>query len=99
MDTATIVTIVSVVAAAIGGLVAGKSSHLSSVTSVNQLLTSRIDLLDRQNTEKDAVITRLTSQVDALTNLVTQKAEVAEVKALVETMALRVEAIAGKVGA
>lgn len=99
MDPGTILAISTAFGGLVGGFIVGRQGALSSAASVNQLLQSRIDLLETDKAEKDTRIARLDSKVEALEGLVTQRARVDELHAKVDAVTTRIDAIAVKVGA
>lgn len=86
-----VVTIVGGIAGAIGGYRAGKSSELQGAASVNQLLESRMDLLERDNQILRDKCDRQQSEIDSLRGIVTQRAEVAEVRKIVERIEAKLD--------
>jgi hypothetical protein len=89
MDVTTLTGIAAVLATAVGGWVTGRRG-LSRQTV--DLLQIQVDLLTAQNMEKTNQITLLEGKVTILEQLVTQKADVAEVKEIVERIAVKVGA-------
>jgi len=98
MDNATLFAIVSGVAGALVGAVAGRLNALQGYAAINQILQSRITDLEHQETEKTAVISSLTIRIETLEGLVTQRAEVAALHAKVDALTTRIDAIATHMG-
>jgi hypothetical protein len=88
MDAGTIFAIASGVLGVIAGAFGGRLNALQSYAAINQILQSRIADLESRETEKDAALLRLAMKIESLEGLVTQKAEVAAVKAVVDRVAL-----------
>lgn len=80
MDVGAILTVVGVVAAAVGGFFGGKrsgqSSAVGTAVDVVELLQVQVGLLTEENGKKDMLIADLRARVGVLENLVTQRAEV-----------------------
>ncbi len=89
MDVTTLTGIAVPLAAVIGGWSLGRRG-LSRQTV--DLLQVQVEILTTQNAEKAIQITLLEGKVEVLEQLVTQKADVAEVKEIVERIAAKVGA-------
>lgn len=96
VDIESIVTVVGVVAGAIGGHMNGKRvGTAQSVTVAKEtvdMLALQVELLSKKNEEKEDAILQLTHRVDTLQELVTQRAAVEEVKSVVDKIAEKVGA-------
>jgi hypothetical protein len=89
MDINTITGIIIPLAGIAGGFAAGRRG-LSRQTI--EMLQIQVDLLKEENTDKTGQITLLEGKVNILESLVTQKADVAEVKEIVNRIAVKVGA-------
>jgi hypothetical protein len=98
MDPATILAIATAAGGLVGGFAIGRQNALSSAASINQLLQSRVDLLEADKGVQGQEIARLGSKVEALEGLVTQKARVDELHTKMDAVTTRIDAIAVKVG-
>ncbi len=93
-------------ASAIGGLAAGwfvgkktarseivgsTADTMSILATQVETLKTEVDLSKEREATKDAQIADLNGRVTTLSNLVTQRAEVAEVKAVVDKIARKLE--------
>ena len=96
MDPNDIITALVGVAAVSGGFVGGKKmgNAQASALAVDtvELLSVAVNELREQAQQKNELITELTTRVGVLEGLVTQRAEVAEVHAIVERIAEKVGA-------
>jgi hypothetical protein len=99
MDPGTILAISTAAGGLIGGFVIGRQGAFSGAASINQLLQSRIDVLETDKATQGQEIARLGSKVEALEGLVTQKARVDELHTKVDAIATRLDSVAVKVGA
>lgn len=99
MDPGTILAIATAAGGLLGGYAVGRQGALSNAASVNQLLQSRVDLLEADKATQGTEIARLGSKLEALEGLVTQKARVDELHVKVDDVMSTVNAIAAKVGA
>jgi len=93
MGISDVVEIVVTVAAAFGGYAAGKYGAWQGAASVNQLLQSRIDLLETDNKAKGDEITKLRAEMDVLKGMVTQRAEVQAVHEVVNRIEVGLAAL------
>lgn len=82
------------IATVIGTFLGVRSNKVQNSASVNQLLESRNHMLQQDIAVKDALIEELRKQVEMLTNLVTQKADVESVRKIVDEIKTLVEGIA-----
>jgi hypothetical protein len=89
MDTSTIISTVVPLATLVGGWSVGRRG-LSRQTI--DLLQIQVDVLTRNKAAVDTQVTELQSKVNILESMVTQKAEVAEVKEIVTRIAEKVGA-------
>lgn len=89
MDTNTIISVVAPIATLAGGWSIGRRG-LSRQTI--DLLAIQVNTLKESNESKTAQITELTGKVNVLESMITQRAEVAEVKEIVERIAVKVGA-------
>lgn len=89
MDTNTIISVVAPVATLVGGWSIGRRG-LSRQTI--DLLAIQVNTLKESNESKTAQITELTGKVNVLESMITQRAEVAEVREIVERIAVKVGA-------
>jgi hypothetical protein len=99
MDLGTVLAAMTGVGAAVGGFVGMRSAKTQNAAGINQLLGSKIAVLENDAKAKDALIEELKEQVKILTELVTQKADVEsvkkkldEIKAIIDKVAIKVEA-------
>lgn len=96
MDPGSIITILTGVAGVTGGFVGGKKlgnvQATSLAVSTVGLLQVAVSELRQQAEQKNELIVELTTRVGVLEGLVTQRAEVAEVHAIVERIAEKVGA-------
>lgn len=110
MDQATLTTVITTATGVIGGMYGGvrygKQSALadaanSSTVASNtvEMLQAQVDHLEEVVKEKDAELTQVTVRVSVLEDLVTQRAEVAEVHDEVKASRVILDKIAAKVGA
>jgi hypothetical protein len=110
LDPGTILTVATsstgLLAGAWGGSRYGKQQALADAANASSMsadliatLQAKIGILEEQNASKDESMSELFSRIDALENLVTQKAEVEAVHTdLIEVKEI-VSSIASKVGA
>ncbi|HEY6018852.1 MAG TPA: hypothetical protein VIY48_02875 [Candidatus Paceibacterota bacterium] len=89
MDTNTIISVVAPIATLVGGWSIGRRG-LSRQTI--DLLAIQVNTLKESNESKTAQITELTGKVNVLESMITQRAEVAEVREIVERIAVKVGA-------
>ena len=96
MDANAIITILTGVAGVSGGFVGGKrlGSSQAQQTAVNtvELLQVAVAELERQGHIKDDELADLRGRVAVLEGLVTQRAEVEEVRVIVDKIAVKVGA-------
>ena len=96
MDADAIITILTGVAGVAGGFLGGKrlGNNQAQQTAVNtvELLQIAVAELERQGRAKDADLADLRGRVGVLEDLVTQRAEVEEVRVLVDKIAVKLGA-------
>lgn len=96
MDADAIITILTGVAGVTGGLIGGKrlgqNQAQQTAVSVVELLQAAVEELKRQNEVKTAEVADLRGRISVLEDLVTQRAEVEEVRALVDKIAVKLGA-------
>jgi hypothetical protein len=85
-----VILVVAAVASLVGGIIAGRAQALQGHASINQLLQSKVDFLENQNNGQAEQIARMELQLEVLKDMVTQRSEVAEVKAIVTRIAEKV---------
>jgi FtsZ-binding cell division protein ZapB len=96
MDADAIITILIGVAGVVGGLIGGKrlghgQAQQAAVSTV-ELLQVAVAELERQGRQKDDELSELRGRVSVLEDLVTQRAQVEEVKILVDKIAVKLGA-------
>lgn len=96
MDASNYIAILTGVAGVIGGLVGGKrlgdsQAHQTAVDTV-ELLQIAVAELERQGRLKDDELADLRGRVAVLEGLVTQRAEVEEVRTIVDRIAVKMGA-------
>ena len=84
---ADVIALLTGLCGAIGGFLGGRSTRWQTAASINQLLESRMDLLEQDNANLREKCEHQQMEIDALKGVVTQKAEIAELKQIV----LRIE--------
>lgn len=96
MDADAIITVLIGVAGVTGGLVGGKrlghSQAQQTAVSTVELLQVAVAELERQGRQKDDELSDLRGRVSILEDLVTQRAEVEEVRVLVDKIAVKIGA-------
>lgn len=96
MGVETLVAIMIAFAGACGGFFEGRRRGAVSTASIAHntvsMLEAQVEALLRDKTTNDVMIASLRQRVECLESLVTQKAEVAEVKAVVDRIATKVGA-------
>lgn len=96
MDADAIITILTGVAGVTGGLIGGKrlgqNQAQQTAVSVVELLQAAVEELKRQNEVKTAEVADLRGRISVLEDLVTQRAEVEEVRVLVDKIAVKLGA-------
>lgn len=99
----TIITALVLISTALGsfwgGRRTGAQQDVAIATDTVGLFQARLDLLEQESREKDTKILALEAKVEILEALVTQRAEVEEVKEEVKGVRTVVDRIALKVGA
>ncbi len=83
----------------LGGRLTGKSAASQIASDTVDMLQTQVELLKTDKDSKDSELNHLRSRVEVLENLVTQRAEVAELSVNVSLVKETVERIANKVGA
>jgi hypothetical protein len=91
---ATLIGVAGVTGGYFGGKRSGKSQNLSDDVNAVTILQAAVAELKDQNRAKDSIIVALNARVNALENLVTQKADVAAVEAEVRGVREVVDRIA-----
>lgn len=107
MGIETIITALVLVASSLGSFWGGRrtagdqaeNQAMESATVTVDMLQIQTDLLRAQIKERDDKIAALEAKMEILESLVTQRAEVEEVKVEVQGVRLVVDRIASKVGA
>ncbi|HEY6018563.1 MAG TPA: hypothetical protein VIY48_01255 [Candidatus Paceibacterota bacterium] len=110
MDSATLTTVVTTITGVVGGMYGGirygKQAALADAANSSTVATNTVEMLQTQVNhlevvvaEKDTQLTQVTVRVSVLEDLVTQRAEVAEVHDVVKESKVILEKIASKVGA
>ena len=96
MDADAIITILTGVAGITGGLIGGKrlghSQAQQTAVSTVELLQVAVAELQRQNQIKVEEVADLRGRISVLEDLVTQRAEVEEVRVLVDRIAVKLSA-------
>lgn len=91
-----IISVVLIVAAAIGSFWGGRRS---SRTDLLEMLQAEVEFLKTKNEEKDGIISELQGKLGVLESLITQRAEVGAVHEEVLAVKSIVQRIAEEVGA
>lgn len=103
VDASTMMTGLVSVFTAIGGYTSGRLSGRSSASQIAadtvDMLQAQIEILSVDKEARDAELTALRHRVSMLENLVTQRAEVAELSDKVSLVKVTVDRIAERVGA
>lgn len=84
------------VAGIVGGYVGGKRTNASAAMTIAaetvEMLQAQVQVVTEEKAERDAVIDDLRSRVTVLEAMVTQRAEVNEVRLVVDRIAVKVGA-------
>jgi hypothetical protein len=103
MDLNSVLTAATAVGTGLGGFVGGRLTAKNAISDIAsstvEMLQTQVSVLQENKEHSDAELVELRARVTTLEELVTQRAEVAELSSKVDLVKTTVERIADRVGA